>query len=324
MNVSDYPPLFVAADDASRWGQRWNRRIAAANLSLIVAGSALAYLAAVGGGPWRIVPAMVTAVVLIAGVSTRRIHSALRDDVSWFNGRAVAETVKSLAWRYMMRLPPFDDERADAVFLDALADADDELPDPTRTSVEWQNRPQITARMREVRRLDLAHRRDLYCTDRLADQVAWYSARAAFNGRRARIWSRVSVWAQIAGVIAAVGVMLTPNPWVNIIGIFVAIAAATTAWSQLGRHGELAKSYDLAARELTKITELAQDAGSEADLHDAVRNGEAAISREHTLWIAKRGDVLGVSDRWHPRRLTPASRPSPEFQQQKRHRKRGR
>lgn len=311
MNDSDYPPLFVAADDASRWGQRWHRRIAAANLTLIVVGSALAYLAAVGGGPWRVVPALVTALVLIAGASTKRVHRALRDDVSWFNGRAVAETVKSLAWRYMMRVPPFDDARADAVFLDALADADDELPDPARTSAELLARPQITERMRDVRSFDLARRRDLYCTDRLADQVAWYRSKAAANAHRARIWSRVSVGAQMAGVLAALGVVITPNPWVNVIGVFVAIAAATTAWSQLGRHGELAKSYGLAARELAKITALTQDAETEADVHDAVRNGEAAISREHTLWIAKRGDVLGVSDRWHPRRATPTSRPSP-------------
>lgn len=92
--------------------------------------------------------------------------------------------------------------------------------------------------------------------------------------------------------------MATPNPWINVVGVFAAVAAAATAWSQLGRHDELTKSYGLAARELATIEDLARRAAAETDLQDAVRNGEGAISREHTLWIAKRGDTLDRAVPW--------------------------
>lgn len=123
MNVSDYPPLYVAADTASGWGQRWYRRIIAVNLALVLLASSLGYVAGLIGDPGRIAAGIAATIALSFGVFARPLHRLLRDDKSWFEGRAVAETVKSLTWRYMMRTPPFDDEaRADAAFVEALGE----------------------------------------------------------------------------------------------------------------------------------------------------------------------------------------------------------
>ena len=54
MNPTDYPPLYVMADSASLWGQRWHRRIIAANLVLIIIGSIFAYIADIEGGTLRV------------------------------------------------------------------------------------------------------------------------------------------------------------------------------------------------------------------------------------------------------------------------------
>lgn len=172
MKESDFPPLFVAADAASLWGQRWHRRIVAVNLALIVFGSVLAFVATLGGGTLRVVSAAISAAVMIVGVSTDRLHRRLGDDKSWFEGRAVAETVKSLAWRYMMRTPPFDGEaEADPAFAGALAEVEKEVPGTVAAGGGVSPRSQITDRMREVRALDLPGRRAVYADERLADQM---------------------------------------------------------------------------------------------------------------------------------------------------------
>lgn len=70
------------------------------------------------------------------------------------------------------------------------------------------------------------------------------------------------------------------------------MAAAFTAWTQLGRNDELRLSYAIANQELLSIKALAAVVDSEQELAKLVRDGEGAISREHTMWIAKRGKPL--------------------------------
>jgi hypothetical protein len=292
MNNDDFPPLFVSADAASGWGQRMHRRIFAANMIFIIFGSVLAFAAELTTGFSRVAVAAGAAIVFLPGALTGTIQRRLRDSQNWFEGRAIAETVKSLSWRYMMRIPPYDEDNAhaDAEFADAIADMRHEGLGKAFPSSTMTTPSQITTRMREIRARPFLARRDLYAKERLNDQVTWYQRKSEFNRQRARLWWRISAAAQTAAVISAIGVVFTANPWVNVVGIFGALAAAATAWSQLSRHDELVKTYGLAAQELATIEELTRAATTDADLIEAVRNGEGAISREHTLWVAKRGD----------------------------------
>jgi SMODS and SLOG-associating 2TM effector domain 1 len=77
-----------------------------------------------------------------------------------------------------------------------------------------------------------------------------------------------------------------------LVGPLLALAAAFTAWTQLGRNDELSQSYALANQELLSIKALPGTVDTEQELVKVVRDGEGAISREHTMWIAKRGKPL--------------------------------
>jgi hypothetical protein len=77
-----------------------------------------------------------------------------------------------------------------------------------------------------------------------------------------------------------------------LVGPLLALAAAFTAWTQLERNDELRQSYALANQELLSIKALAGTVDTEEGLAKLVSNGEGAISREHTMWIAKRGKPL--------------------------------
>ena len=150
---------------------------------------------------------------------------------------------------------------------------------------------EISSTMRAVRDLPLEGRLQLYLAERLSDQARWYKMRAVENQVKGRRWFWLSLVAQVlAASFAFVGVLLPGEAVVNVIGLCAAAAAAATAWAQLGRHDELSKSYALAYQELITIRSLAGSVATEQDLDRLVANGEGAISREHTMWMAKRLD----------------------------------
>ena len=90
--------------------------------------------------------------------------------------------------------------------------------------------------------------------------------------------------------VAGVGLFVPDLARFNLLGLLAAIATAATAISQLNRHDELSKSYGLAFQELSLIDGLAERVEGEANLKKVVEDAESAISREHTMWIAKVND----------------------------------
>ena len=72
------------------------------------------------------------------------------------------------------------------------------------------------------------------------------------------------------------------------LSVFATLATASIAWLQVRRHQELAQSYNLAAHELGLIAIQATHVGSDEGLSKFVADAETAISREHTMWVARR------------------------------------
>ena len=292
LELADYPVLFQAADGRAILAQRSYRRLVAIELASLVMGSLLG--AAVG---WVAASArvagVVSAITFLIAILARIVRERRGDDRLWFDARAVAETAKTQTWRYAMRVPPFDDDpTADRRFvreLGAVLHARSDLVLTNDAANGATN--QISAKMRAIRAMPLLERRDVYVESRLRDQADWYRRSAIRHGRLGQRWSWGSLAAEGLAVIAAVLALQLPGLGdLGFLGILGAVAAAFTAWGQAGRHGELAKSYGLAYQELLLITGFAESARQESDLHELVRDAEAAISREHTMWIAKRSD----------------------------------
>ena len=74
----------------------------------------------------------------------------------------------------------------------------------------------------------------------------------------------------------------------NLVGVFSSLASALVAWLQVRQHEELAQSYAVAALELGFIEEQAEHVAGDPSFSAFVGDSENAISREHTLWIARR------------------------------------
>lgn len=291
--TADLPALYVAADAAARKGRRIYVWLVRADLALLVAGALLGVIVDQLSPPQRTPARVGAAVLLAAAMLVKSSNHIRRPDHDWFGGRAAAETVKTTAWRYMMRVSPLDgsdgeaDTRFAAILREALMARRELRLDLARLSVDAR---QITARMRAVRGSGLAERKGVFLRERVEDQIRWYVARAEENRQRAELWFWIALIANFGAVVFAMTRLVIPeSPTPNFESVFAAAAAAATAWNQLGRHDELTKSYALAAQELMILRGLVEQAPDEASLAALVIEVEAAISREHTMWVAKRG-----------------------------------
>lgn len=286
-----YPALFTAADAASRHGRRGHTRLIMIDLVL------LATAAVIGLIRPRLpdLPetwAGILAAVLLAGALLAKMANQLRAyDAQWFDGRAVAETVKSASWRYAMHATPYDDAdtAAGAQFAETLRDTLAARPSlgPVLHVLPVDSQ-QVTANMREIRALPFAQRQALYLAERVGDQIHWYGSRAAENARQARRWFWIEFLSQGAALVVAIALIAAPSAPDFAAGL-ATVAAVAIAWTQFNRHDELSRSYSLAVQELAYLRSAIDAAPDEAELRTAIADTEDAISREHTMWMARRG-----------------------------------
>jgi len=218
---------------------------------------------------------------------------AQRKDKIWYSGRALAESVKSLAWRYMVAAEPFGktdaDANVDARFLKSLG----EVLSAAKTALgegggASKGDDQITAAMRAARALPLADRIEVYVRCRIDEQRSWYSSKADANANLANRYYWYTVAAQLAAVILALVRVHYPEEGFHAAGPLAALAAALIAWAQLKRFQEHAQAYSVASHELGLVKERARHLHGEAEFSAFVSDSENAISREHILWLARR------------------------------------
>jgi hypothetical protein len=212
---------------------------------------------------------------------------------SWYRGRAAAESTKTTAWRYAVGGDPFGTEmetrEADRLFEERLESVLGGMSD-----ISWRGAStgeQITAGMRALRAQPLGVRKEVYAHSRIADQEAWYDTNSRRNGRRAEIWSATALAANFAGLVAA-ALRVAEVPFFSdydLLGIAAGFAAAATAWLQAKQFKVLATSYAVAAHELSLIALRLPHIDREEEWSAFVRDAETAISREHTLWLTRRG-----------------------------------
>lgn len=300
---ADLPGAHGIADAESKTGQMLARLFTGAELGLL----AFAALASVGSwkvadGKWDLVGAIAFVTLLVAlGLHIGRV--ALRTEQRWYLGRAAAESVKTLAWRYAVAGDPFPmrPESDDAAEKRARAELLSRLQQVLRTVEELglglplqpQSADQITPVMNDTRRMDLAGRKDAYRRGRIDDQIGWYTSRARRHRKAAIAWGILGAVATIGGLVAAALRFLLIVE-LNFVGLASAMASGAVAWTQLNQHRILASSYSVAAQELGLVRERIDDSADDASWPLFVSDAEDAISREHTMWLARRG---------HPRSL---------------------
>lgn len=291
----DYPALFRSSDQASLHAQRRYMTLYGINLSLIILGGALGLVSNYVKHQQQYAQALaaVSALAFVGGLVLTVVLKKFRLERAWYDGRALAESVKTLAWRYMMASDPFAHDMpardATGLFTNRLTELLREHQHvATHLIATDGTAPQVTQRMRQTRELSCLERRDFYLLNRIADQRAWYSERAAAKRKAENRWLLVIIIAQAAAVASAVSRIAVWNAMFNPTGFFASLSTAFMAWLQVKRHQELGQAYNVAAHELGMIAESAAYVDDDPPLSVFVADAESAMSREHALWIARR------------------------------------
>lgn len=288
----DMPALFKAANSASLVAQKRYLFLVLGNLLFLVAGAVLSSIP-------PIPPLSKSEMALMGSISfgiglffTLFIHT-LEYEKGWYGGRAIAESVKTIAWRYMTCAEPYRtkncSEAADSKLVSELLSIISERKELSKfLGGKAGMDQQITQKMREARNLDTESRKQLYLKERIANQREWYSKKAETNERRGTLWFIAILLAQLFALIFSFYIVYNPGTTLNLTGVFSTLTGAFLAWLQVKRHQELAQSYGLAAHELGLISALAENVKTDDELSEFVADSESAISREHTLWSARR------------------------------------
>lgn len=292
MKPGDYPTTLRAATAVAALAQRRYYALLFLQLATAFLGALFSVVsAAVESATTSQWCRQASAVALLVSFVVLLVGRILRTDAVWWDARAVAESLKSSAWRFMMHVPPFKstdgatpDERFRVQVLETLKARSAISAALERLRDDDPN--EISPLMQKTRRAPIEERREYYTEQRLNDQRRWYRDRASSHDRAREVYFFLATLAQLGAVLVA---FLQWRPWrLNIVPLLVAISASVTAWALARRHEESAQAYALASQELDVMAVRLDAAGDEAAFEGAVAETEAAISREHTMWMARR------------------------------------
>lgn len=287
-----FPAIYRCADDASVAAQSWYLVWVRVNLALLASGAVLGSVI-MGNVDHKRVIQTITATLFFAAVGTTILLATRRWERVWYAGRAVAESAKSLTWKFICGADPFPKNITQKEAVHRFTTTLQELLEENKHLSSALIGPdatgeQVTSWMTGLRDSAVGVARDVYLSQRVNEQQAWY-AKESFRNRKARnIWFCLLVAFQVAAGAAAVILAVEPNfPW-RATAVFSTFASITLAWGQVKRFQELAQSYGLAAHELSLVAARGPDVGTREELARFVNDAETAISREHSMWVARR------------------------------------
>ena len=289
LNRGTLPGLYQSASRASSSAQSsyfWGLRL---YLILLVVAALVSFM-----WPKDSYGAIASAALFLITLGILIALRVKRPDDLWYNGRAVAESVKTRSWRWVMRAEPYEDtdntEIDSKQFINdlrAILTQNRSLSEVLNSNAGIQD--PISETMKRIRALPVAERLEIYKEQRIENQANWYSTKSLFNKRRAKQW----FWVSVSLHAAAVAMLLyrIKEPVYSLpIEVVATAAGAVLTWLQAKKHNELNSSYALAAHEIVLIKGEALSVKNEKNLSEFVFDSETAFSREHTQWAARKAE----------------------------------
>jgi hypothetical protein len=278
-------PTVLEGEAQSARGQWRTTRLTALRLSSSVAAAAVGFVAGVDSDTRDAAygAAALFAVALLAEI----LLWVLKPDRDWYDGRALAESAKSLGWKYAAGGDPFpmtlSATGAENLFVGRMAELVSIHPRPRVAAVGEVLAPQLRAARAEL----LLKRRHAFMTGRVVDQQNWYAGKANAADDAATRWKIGLVVAEVAGVLSAL-LFAAGTISFDVGAIAAAALSGGAAWLTLKQYEQLSEAYAVTADELGVALSKLQLATTEEAWAVEVANAEDAISREHTLWRARR------------------------------------
>lgn len=289
---SNYPSYFLAGDTASKKAQFWYIRLFGLDLLLMVLSSILSVYNYQTEESKNFVY-IVSAILLLFAMLISIFLKAKKYEDVWYRGRALAESCKTLTWRFVMASEYFEnnisDEEVDRRFIQRIREISDEFNDLNSVlSSKLLNQPIITSEMKRIRNLSLNDKKTYYLSNRIQNQIEWYSTKADNSKLKYDIWFLIIIILQFLALISIGFLIKYPSSDYNFVGVFSTIAASGFSWLQVKKYQENKEAYTTANSELNLIKAEGNKNFSENEFSEYVLDSENAMSREHTMWLAQK------------------------------------
>ena len=278
-----FPSLRDSADRASSAAQKNFVNLNRLHLGLLVSVACIAGLSHASHEKinWAVCLLMITSLGLTTALRVGKF------DDKWFRCRAFAENFKSTVWRFIMS--PGDSSGAnERRYLNEIEQLNGRIPELQRELTRFKSSGNmITGWMRNCSQLSITQKASLYRDLRLQDQIEWYANKAEANAKLETAWFWVVFSSEfIVVIMSALRALLSPR--LDLVSGVASLCAAFIAWTQIKRFSDLGTSYAIAARDLQLIADESRVIGNQADLDLMVLAVETAVSREHSMWLARR------------------------------------
>jgi len=288
MQNQDYPALFQAADTGSNRTQWYHHLTVKGYLGCLIIGACFSFY-----GINNSTLAIIAAVVFFIALALSILIITKNFENSWYNCRALAESIKTSTWKYMMRTEPYED--CDDVqivksefrnLLKGLLKENRELS--SDFAGEVSDKEQVTDFMNTVRNMDLNDRKDFYLTHRIDEQRTWYTKKSKENSDKKSLWFGLLIFFNFLALTLVILRIKFPNLPYFPVEILIVISGACLTWIQVKKFQELSSAYSLTAHEIGTVRGEIENIDTEEEFSDFVNDSENAFSREHTQWLAKR------------------------------------
>lgn len=283
----DFPALYKSADSASLKAQSAYFNALKCYLILLIIAALVSF-----SYPANVYAAIASASLFLITLGILIWLKVQKPEDTWYNGRAVAESVKTRTWRWMMKAEPYEsDGPNEQVQKEFLNDLKAILNQNRSLSHELEWTPDlgeaISGAMIDIRSLPWEKRLEVYISERIDNQSHWYSKKSQLNKRLSKQWFVVSIVLHSLAILLLLYRIKEPSASLPI-EVVATAASAVLTWVQAKKHNELNSSYALAAHEIVLIKGESVSVTEENHLSEFIINSESAFSREHTQWVARK------------------------------------
>lgn len=283
----DYPALYQAADQVSNDTQATYLNLMKWNILLLIIASVFSFLG-INSTLMAILAAIVFVITIIINIvlMTKNYHD------TWYKARSIAESIKTVTWRYLMNAEPFysrNTRESNEKFTQIV----DEILQDTKNITEkfdskYHAMSLISDNMNIVLKCSIGDKIKFYISSRIQEQREWYAKKTKYNQTQYKIWFFIMIVLQVIAIVIVLSRIAYPEMKYLSPEILSVIITGILTWIQLKKYRELAASYSFTAHEIGIIESKATNINTASELSSFVQDSENAFSREHTQWIARK------------------------------------
>ncbi len=284
-----YPSLFTSSDQYSIKAQRNFNRLNKWTLILLIVSTTVISFSHENCAIW-----ISTSLIIISAILST-IMLIVKFEKGWYEGRAVAESIKTLCWKFMSGAKPFPVTLESKMAQDQLLENFKKVIGHRKDFFQligsnFAEEEQLPEELLLIRNMTKDERVFIYKTERLEKQKKWYTDKASENKQWTKISFGIIIITQVLAIVSLI-LNIKFEFTFSIAPILIIISTSFIAWLQLRRYQELSQSYLITATELSLIKSKINQIETEEEFSEFVDDSETAISREHTLWLARRDNI---------------------------------